>query len=178
MDDRRPCTLRWCEASHRGDTPAVAHHHRLLGEETGNGTSVTVLARWAERHDGRNVLPHLTIHAVTETEALDIDVMPREAAIWSAIVSSVNSRWLAAMLTAGAVTLAPHDDQEHEGEPHYVVENAPQRTDKAKFSWALICEVFDVLHRHGYRQGDDQHTGRAIGLLGDLVKVFEGGEDR
>ena len=176
MDDRKPCSLRWCEASHRGDTPAVAHHHRLLGEESGNDTSVTVLARWAERRDGRSVLPHLTIHAVTEAEALDIDVTPREAVTWSAVLSTVNPRWLAAILAAGAATLAPHDDQEHDGEDHFVSEDAPQRT--RRYSFDLIVEVFDVLERHGFRKASDLAGGRAALVIGDLVDVYEGGDLR
>jgi hypothetical protein len=43
-----------------------------------------------------------------------------------------------------------------------------------RFTWGLIMDVFDVLERHGYRKGDDRHTGRAIGILGDLVETYEG----
>ena len=44
-------------------------------------------------------------------------------------------------------------------------------------TWSFIIEVLDVLERHGYHQHDDQHTGRAIGLLGDLARIYEGTQD-
>ena len=34
-----------------------------------------------------------------------------------------------------------------------------------------------MLERHGYHQHDDQHTGRAIGLIGDLARIYEGTQD-
>jgi hypothetical protein len=43
-----------------------------------------------------------------------------------------------------------------------------------RFTWGLIMDVFDALEKHGYRKGDDRHTGRAIGILGDLVETYEG----
>ena len=30
----------------------------------------------------------------------------------------------------------------------------------------LFTDVLDVLHRHGFARGDDQHAGRAIFLIG------------
>jgi hypothetical protein len=45
--------------------------------------------------------------------------------------------------------------------------------DDARFTWGLVIEVLDVLERHGYRKGDDQHTGRAIGMLADLAATYE-----
>ena len=43
----------------------------------------------------------------------------------------------------------------------------------ARFTWGLVIEVFDVLERHGYRKGDDRHTGRAVGMLAALVAIYE-----
>ena len=50
-------------------------------------------------------------------------------------------------------------------------------TDDARMTWDLIFEVLDVLDRHGYRRSDNQHTSRAIGLLGDLTRTYEGTKD-
>ena len=41
----------------------------------------------------------------------------------------------------------------------------------------LFIDVLDVLERHGYARRDDQHTGRAIGLIGDLARIYEGTQD-
>ena len=41
----------------------------------------------------------------------------------------------------------------------------------------LITEVLDVLDRHGYVRSDDEHTVRAIVLIGDLTHVYEGSLD-
>jgi hypothetical protein len=41
-------------------------------------------------------------------------------------------------------------------------------------TWGLIIDVLDVLEKHGYRRGDDRHTGRAVGLVGDLARIYEG----
>ena len=45
--------------------------------------------------------------------------------------------------------------------------------DDARFTWGLVIEVFDVLERHGYRKGDDQHTGQAVGMLATLAATYE-----
>jgi hypothetical protein len=42
----------------------------------------------------------------------------------------------------------------------------------------LFTDVLDVLHRHGFTRGDDQHAGRAIFLIGDLARIYEGSQDR
>ena len=44
-------------------------------------------------------------------------------------------------------------------------------------TWGLIIDVLDVLEKHGYRRGDDQHTGRAVGLVGDLARIYEGTQE-
>jgi hypothetical protein len=41
----------------------------------------------------------------------------------------------------------------------------------------LITEVLDVLDRHGYTRGDDEHAGRAIFLIRDLAHIYEGSQD-
>ena len=41
----------------------------------------------------------------------------------------------------------------------------------------LFTDVLDVLHRHGFTRGDDQHAGRAIFLIGDLARIYEGTQD-
>jgi hypothetical protein len=44
-------------------------------------------------------------------------------------------------------------------------------------TWGLIIDVLDVLENHGYRRGDDQHTGRAVRLVGDLARIYEGTQE-
>ncbi len=41
----------------------------------------------------------------------------------------------------------------------------------------LFTDVLDVLHRHGFARGDDEHAGRAIFLIGDLARSCEGSQD-
>ena len=41
----------------------------------------------------------------------------------------------------------------------------------------LITDILDVLDRHGYARADDEHTGRAILLISDLVRIYEGALD-
>jgi hypothetical protein len=66
-------------------------------------------------------------------------------------------------LTTAAVLLAYGGDDGMSGEE--------------RFTMGLVIEVLDVLDRHGYRKADDQHTGRAIGLLGDVAKIYAGERD-
>jgi len=42
----------------------------------------------------------------------------------------------------------------------------------------LFTDVLDVLHRHGFARGDDPHAGRAIFLIGDLARIYEGSQNR
>lgn len=44
-------------------------------------------------------------------------------------------------------------------------------------TWGFIIDVLEVLEKHGYRRGDDLHTGRAVELIWDLARVYEGAED-
>jgi hypothetical protein len=46
-----------------------------------------------------------------------------------------------------------------------------------RHNWGMIIDVLDVLEQHGYRQADDQHTGRAVGLIGDLARIYEGTQE-
>jgi ferredoxin len=46
-----------------------------------------------------------------------------------------------------------------------------------RHNWGLIIDVLDVLEQHGYHQADDQHTGRAVGLIGDLARIYEGTQE-
>jgi hypothetical protein len=41
----------------------------------------------------------------------------------------------------------------------------------------LFNDVLDVLHGHGFARGDDEHAGRAIFLIGDLARIYEGTQD-
>jgi len=41
----------------------------------------------------------------------------------------------------------------------------------------LFNDVLDVLHQHGFTRGDDQHAHRAIFLIGDLARIYEGTQD-
>ena len=49
--------------------------------------------------------------------------------------------------------------------------------DDPRVTWGLIIDVLDVLEQHGYHKGDDQHTGRAIGYLGSLGRLYAGEAD-
>ena len=49
--------------------------------------------------------------------------------------------------------------------------------DDKRQTWGLIIDVLDVLEKHGYRRGDDQHTGRAVGLVGELARIYEGTQE-
>jgi hypothetical protein len=41
----------------------------------------------------------------------------------------------------------------------------------------LITDVLDALDRHGYSRSDELHADRAIGLIGDLARIWEGTQD-
>ncbi len=41
----------------------------------------------------------------------------------------------------------------------------------------LFTDVLDVLHRHGFAHSDDEHTDRAIFLISDLARIYEGTQD-
>jgi len=38
----------------------------------------------------------------------------------------------------------------------------------------LIYDITNALERHGYYRSDDQHADRAIGLIGDMARTYEG----
>ena len=50
-------------------------------------------------------------------------------------------------------------------------------TSEHRITFDFISEVLDALERHGYVRSDDQHVGRAIGLIGDLARIWEGTQD-
>ena len=50
-------------------------------------------------------------------------------------------------------------------------------TDNDRMTWGFILEIVDVPERRRYHRSDNQHTGQAIGLLGDLVHVYQGTRD-
>jgi hypothetical protein len=50
-------------------------------------------------------------------------------------------------------------------------------TSDHRITSGLIADVLDALERHGYVRGDDLHAGRAIGLIGDLARIYEGTRD-
>ena len=50
-------------------------------------------------------------------------------------------------------------------------------TSEDRFTWGLILDVLEVLERHGYHKYDNQHTGRAIGVIFDLAHVYEGARE-
>ncbi|GLZ08964.1 hypothetical protein Acsp03_64300 [Actinomadura sp. NBRC 104412] len=59
---------------------------------------------------------------------------------------------------------------------------SPDQLD-ARFNIGLIDAVFSALESHGYHRpdgpDDERHMaiGRAVGLLGQLVKAYEGQDD-
>ena len=42
---------------------------------------------------------------------------------------------------------------------------------------ALVADVLAVLHQHGYRPGDLVHAHRAVRLIGDLARIYQGTQD-
>jgi hypothetical protein len=46
-----------------------------------------------------------------------------------------------------------------------------------RHNWGLVMDVLDVLEQHGYHQADDQHTGRAVGIIGDLARIYQGTQE-
>ena len=46
--------------------------------------------------------------------------------------------------------------------------------DDERLTWGFILEVLDVMERHGYHRGDNEHTGQAIGLIRDVARIYEG----
>ena len=41
----------------------------------------------------------------------------------------------------------------------------------------LVNDVLDVLDRHGFAVGDGEHARRAVFLIGDLARIYEGTQD-
>lgn len=174
-----PCTVSWCTATHDTDTDTdTSRHHSATIPQAVDHTGITVLALWAEPLDGRR--PGVDAHiAVVGDGDLHIDLIPGEASDWARLLTLTGGpAWLAEALSKGAAMLAPHDGHEDFGQPHRVAEDAPAKVGADRFTWGLIVDVFDAIEKAGYRKGDDQHTGRAIGMLGDLVDTYEGRDER
>jgi hypothetical protein len=47
-------------------------------------------------------------------------------------------------------------------------------TTDARMTWGLVIDVLGVLDRHGFQCPDEQHTGRAIVIIGELVRAYTG----
>jgi hypothetical protein len=50
-------------------------------------------------------------------------------------------------------------------------------TSDYRITSGLIHDILDVPERHGHARSDDQHTGQAAGLIGDLARIYEGTQD-
>jgi hypothetical protein len=50
-------------------------------------------------------------------------------------------------------------------------------TGRKRLTWGTIIDVLNVLEQHGNHRFDDQHTGRAISLVGQLAFIYEGTQD-
>lgn len=122
MKRKPPCTVGWCTVDHADDNERIAHHRATIDAQTIDSTTLCVVALWAERLDGRaGVLPHIAVIAPGSPDPLRVDLTPREASTWSALLTVTRSRpWLAEALATGAEMLAAHDDHEHDGQPHRV----------------------------------------------------------
>ena len=44
-------------------------------------------------------------------------------------------------------------------------------------TWGLIIDVLDVYERHGYKRGDRRHIGRAVSVIGEIGRIYEGTQD-
>ena len=71
---------------------------------------------------------------------------------------------------AGAHCLECHAERLAEGDWKRVVPMVPVTPPNA-IARGTVIDVFDVLERAGHRRGDDQHVGRAVGMVYDLVSV-------
>ena len=50
-------------------------------------------------------------------------------------------------------------------------------TSDYRITSGFIHDIVDALERHGYVRSDDQHAARAIGLIGDVARIYEGTQD-
>ena len=46
-------------------------------------------------------------------------------------------------------------------------------TSDHRITSGFITDMLDVLDRHGYARGDDQHASRAIALISDLARIWK-----
>lgn len=134
MTQPKRCTLTWCQAPHDDDTDRIAHHYQEIGEYRAGQATVNVVARWAERIDGRpSIDPHVSIFTNTPDDDHVIDLTPREARIWAGQLKVLDgSPWLAGQLTSGADMLHEWEVDEFGGMPHRVTD-VPRNTPAAYF---------------------------------------------
>jgi len=45
-------------------------------------------------------------------------------------------------------------------------------------TWGHVIDIVSIFDRAGYRAADDLHTGRAIGYLRDIARIYAGEQDR
>jgi hypothetical protein len=50
-------------------------------------------------------------------------------------------------------------------------------TSEHRITPGLIHDILDALEHHGYARGDNLHADRAIGLIGDLARIWESTRD-
>ena len=50
-------------------------------------------------------------------------------------------------------------------------------TSENRITPGLITDLLDALERHGHDRSDDLHADRAIGLIGDLARIYQGTQD-
>ncbi|MQY33118.1 hypothetical protein SRB17_10780 [Streptomyces sp. RB17] len=51
-----------------------------------------------------------------------------------------------------------------------------QEQQSERFTFGLISDVFAVLNQHGYVRGSNGDVGKAVGIMMDLVRAYEGGD--
>ena len=47
-------------------------------------------------------------------------------------------------------------------------------TSDDRLTWGFITDVLDVMERHGYHRGDNEHAGQAMELIPDVAHIYEG----
>jgi hypothetical protein len=198
MEKRKTCPVAWCEATHENDHSdiEIRHHYAGIRHHLNTDRTVTsVMAFWAERLDGRRgVDAHVTVMDDGDGDHR-VDLIPSEANAWAALLTTAGEPgWLAEALREGAQLLTPYEDHEHDGQPHYVADDAssridapakvaatvertyplPRPDDDPKFNIGLLADVIRVLETHGYPA---IHQGRDIVRLQQALYGFLYGED-
>ena len=68
----------------------------------------------------------------------------------------------------------PDDLRHKQSVPGQDDANPVMASDEERLNWDFIREALDVIERHGYRASDNQHAGQAVGLIGDVARIYEG----